>query len=192
MEGKCTKQTEQDIVQETENPAVLPECKIVLVGCERSGKSALMDRLARGQFNNSYNPTIGARFSACNILSTKRKQTKLNIWDLSGSKRYHALMPMYWRGAAVLVITFDTCSADSLSSADDMLLLVKEARIEGLLGKVLVGCKCDLEQDRKVSFEEGAMKAQEHGVAYIETTAKDGVNVEELFRFAVDICEGES
>ncbi|KAG1242314.1 hypothetical protein G6F68_016249 [Rhizopus microsporus] len=46
---------------------------------------------------------------------------------------------------------------------------------------VLVGNKCDLESDRQVSSQEGKDLAKQFGCQFIETSAKQKINVEEAF-----------
>ena len=105
---------------------------------------------------------------------------KFEIWDTAGQERYHSLAPMYYRGAPAAVVVFDITSPESFSKAktwvDELHFLGDPNIVIGLAGN-----KADLAAQRKVPMEEVTAYAQEKGLVYLETSAKDNVNVQALF-----------
>ncbi len=87
--------------------------KIVLLGDTSVGKSSIATQYVRGSFNNYEEPTIGAAFMCKNqdlMIDEKVVSCKFEIWDTAGQERYKSLAPMYYRGAHVALIVYDTLS----------------------------------------------------------------------------------
>jgi Ras-related protein Rab-5C len=105
---------------------------------------------------------------------------KYEIWDTAGQERYRSLAPMYYRGATAAVVVFDVTKRDSFNGAKSW---VKELQRKGDQNVViaLAGNKCDCEGKRKVQTEEAMQYANEYGIIFLETSAKTGVNVKQLF-----------
>lgn len=114
---------------------------------------------------------------------------KFEIWDTAGQERYASLAPLYYRGAAAAAVVFDVTSADTFSKAHAW---VRELKKHAAVGCVisLVGNKTDL-SEREVSREAAASYAQQHGLAYIETSAKEATGVDGpsgLFPLIARLC----
>lgn len=150
----------------------------VLLGDMGAGKSSLVRRFVKGQFFEYQESTIGAAFSTKTLTE---HNVKFEIWDTAGQERYHSLAPMYYRGAAAAVIVYDISSSDSFERAKSW---VKELQRQGNPNMVmaLAGNKADLaETGRKVSVEDAQQYAEENGLFFMETSAKNAQNVNELF-----------
>lgn len=52
---------------------------------------------------------------------------------------------------------------------------------------VLVGNKCDMEDERVVSYDRGRQLADQLGLEFFETSAKENINVKAVFERLVDI-----
>lgn len=104
---------------------------------------------------------------------------KFEIWDTAGQERYRSLAPMYYRGAACAVIVFDVTNKETFTGAKSW---VRELQRRGDPNVViaLAGNKADSDS-RAVEAEEARTYAQENGLIYMETSAKTGMNVRELF-----------
>eukprot|EP00897_Mesotaenium_endlicherianum_P004333 jgi/Mesen1/3928/ME000209S02949 len=133
--------------------------KLVLLGDSGVGKSCIVLRFVRGQFDPS---------------------SKFEIWDTAGQERYASLAPLYYRGAAAAIVAFDITSAETFSKAK---FWVKELQQHGASGMVLalVGNKADLIDQLDVALEEVEEYAASNGMFYIQTSAKTAENVNELF-----------
>ncbi|KAL4157542.1 hypothetical protein PRNP1_006560 [Phytophthora ramorum] len=136
---------------------------------------------SQGEFNEDFASTIGVEFLT-HAIKVDNADVKAQIWDTAGQERFHAMMSTYYRKAAGALLVFDVGNRTSLLDVErwlDQLLNVAEPGLHA----TLVGNKCDLPADKRaVSSEEVRQFAAAHHMAYIETSAKTGLNVEEAFR----------
>jgi len=157
--------------------------KLVLLGASSVGKSCIALRFVKGQFIENNESTIGAAFFTQTVALKDNSQVKFEIWDTAGQERYHSLTPMYYRTAQAAIIAYDITNTESFIRAKSW---VKELQRQiGQQGVViaLAGNKVDLAATRrKVSVEEGQAFADENELIFLETSAKTGVNVTELFQ----------
>lgn len=150
--------------------------KLVLLGDASVGKSCLVVRFAKGEFYEYQEPTIGAAFMTQTV-SLSTEVVKYEIWDTAGQERYKSLAPMYYRGAAAAVIVFDITSRESFDAAKSWVAELQNT--DTLIA--LAGNKSDLEASRAVDKEMAKNYADQMGILYMETSAKSGQNVNELF-----------
>ncbi|CAK9023651.1 unnamed protein product [Durusdinium trenchii] len=150
--------------------------KLVLLGDASVGKSCLVVRFAKGEFYEYQEPTIGAAFMTQTV-SLSSEVVKYEIWDTAGQERYKSLAPMYYRGAAAAVIVFDITSRESFDAAKSWVAELQNT--DTLIA--LAGNKSDLEASRAVEREMAKSYADQMGILYMETSAKSGQNVNELF-----------
>ncbi|KAM6582239.1 hypothetical protein CsatB_009241 [Cannabis sativa] len=158
------------------------QAKLVVLGDMGTGKTSLVLRFIKGQFNDYQESTIGAAFFT-QVLSLNEATIKFDIWDIwdtAGQERYHSLAPMYYRGAAAAIVVYDITTMDSFVRAKKW---VQELQKQGNPNLImfLAGNKVDLEKKREVEFEEGEQYAKENGLIFLETSAKTAQNVNELF-----------
>ncbi|CAJ2629573.1 ras-related protein RABF1-like [Trifolium pratense] len=159
--------------------------KLVLLGDSGVGKSCIVLRFVRGQFDPTSKVTVGASFLSQTIALQDSTTVKFEIWDTAGQERYAALAPLYYRGAAVAVIVYDITSPESFSKAQ---YWVKELQKHGSpdIVMALVGNKADLNEKREVAVQDGTEYAEKNGMFFIETSAKTADNINELFEDFVD------
>jgi len=150
--------------------------KLVLLGDASVGKSCLVVRFAKGEFYEYQEPTIGAAFLT-QMVSLGSEVVKFEIWDTAGQERYKSLAPMYYRGAAAAVVVFDITSKDSFDAAKAW--VVELSNTDTLIA--LAGNKADLEANRVIDRETARAYAESMNILYMETSAKTGQNVNELF-----------
>jgi small GTP-binding protein len=157
--------------------------KVVLLGSAAVGKSSLVKRLKEDIFDNHEESTIGAAFYTKTYLKKNLalpSDVTLDIWDTAGQERYSQLAPMYYRGSDAVISVYDVTCKKSFYKA---LTWIKETDSQQAYS-VLVGNKIDI-QDREVSTEMGKKGTVESlGLAdlFVETSAKSGENVEDLFK----------
>lgn len=154
--------------------------KLVLLGDSGVGKSCIVLRFVRGQFDPTSKVTVGASFLSQTIALQDSTTVKFEIWDTAGQERYAALAPLYYRGAAVAVIVYDLTSPETFTKAQ---YWVKELQKHGSpdIVMALVGNKADLLDRREVPAQEGIEYAEKNGMFYIETSAKTADNINQLF-----------
>ena len=109
------------------------------------------------------------------------KMVRLQLWDTAGQERFRSLIPSYIKDSSVAVVVYDITSKQSFTNVRRWITEAKQIRGDGLM-LVLVGNKIDAADLRKVSTEEGQALAKELDIMFIETSAKSGINVKQLFK----------
>jgi len=153
--------------------------KLLLIGNSAVGKSSLLLRFSDNIFNDSFLPTIGVDFKI-RTFDLNSKTVKLQIWDTAGQERFKTITSSYYKGAHGIIMTYDITDKQSFRDIDNWLAEVEKHASENV-NKLLVGNKCDLEANRQVTYEEGKAYADQLGIKFIETSAKNSVNVDNAF-----------
>ena len=123
--------------------------------------------------------SIGVDFKLKNI-EIDSKKIKLQIWDTAGQERFKTITTSYYKGAHAILVVFDITDRDSFDHVRNWMADIDKFAKEGVL-RILVGNKCDLAHSRQVSMEEAKEIANKYGIKYIETSAKDTINIDDLF-----------
>ena len=153
--------------------------KLVVLGDENVGKTSLIYRYTEKRFLGDYKPTIGIDFSA-KIVEIGKYNVDLIIWDLGGQEKYRILRKHYLEGARGCVMVFDLTNRQTFEHLDGWYSDLQQNC--GSVPCILVGNKADLSQMRQVSSEEGKKKAEKLGLMYLESSAKDGTEVDDVFK----------
>lgn len=153
--------------------------KYIIIGDTGVGKSCLLLQFTDKRFQPVYDLTIGVEFGA-RMVTIDKKQIKLQIWDTAGQESFRSITRSYYRGAAGALLVYDVTRRDTYNHLASWL---EDARQHASPNMVisLIGNKCDLETRREVKREEGEAFAREHGLLFMETSAKTGVHVEDAF-----------
>lgn len=168
--------------------------KVLITGDSAVGKSNIMSVFSEGVFAESFHATIGVSF-ATKLFSLqfedKRRDVKMQIWDTAGQERYRSITASYYRGAHGMFIVYDITERATFENAFTIWLKEARARLGEDVPIVVVGNKCDLEDQRVVSIEEAEGRAEEMGTFFMETSAKQNHNVGQAFELlAVKILSG--
>lgn len=158
----------------------LKKFKLVLLGEQSVGKTSLITRFMYDTFDSTYQATIGIDFLSKTMYLDDRT-IRLQLWDTAGQERFRSLIPSYIRDSNVAVVVFDVTNANSFLQTSKWIDDVRTERGSDVI-IMLVGNKTDLAERRQVSTEDGEQKAKEMNVMFIETSAKTGYNVKNLFR----------
>ena len=153
--------------------------KYVIVGDASVGKSNLLLRYTHGQFREEYQLTIGVEFGSSNITIDKNV-FRIQIWDTAGQENFKSITRSYYKNSACALIVYDITRRVSFENLSDWIEDCKNSSPKTVF-MVLVGNKCDLEENREVTEEEGKEFAERHGMLFFETSAKTGQNVKEVF-----------
>ncbi|KAL6062131.1 Ras-related protein Rab-4B [Balamuthia mandrillaris] len=153
--------------------------KFIIIGDAASGKSCLLRRFIDNKFMRESTHTIGVEFGA-KVIEVGDSKIKLQIWDTAGQERFRSVTRSYYRGAAGAILVYDISSRDSFNNVNNWLSDARALASSGIV-IVLVGNKADLGESREVTFLEASRFAQEHDLAFFETSALTGENVEEVF-----------
>ena len=134
------------------------------------GKSCLLLQFTDKRFQHVHDLTIGVEFGS-RMVSIDDKQIKLQIWDTAGQESFRSITRSYYRGAAGALLVYDVTRRDTFEHLASWLEDAKQHANPNMT-IMLVGNKADLEHRRAVAKEEGAAFAEEHGLLFLETSAK--------------------
>ena len=158
--------------------------KIVLVGDASVGKTNLMSKYLKNEFKEDSKATVGVEFGAKQF-TIDGHGIKAQIWDTAGQERYKAITSAYYRGAKGAFIVYDITRRDTFDSVDRWVNDLTAASDKNIT-IIVIGNKSDLEDQRQVTKEEGEEKATKLQVAFFETSAFSGENVEKAFEQMVN------
>lgn len=160
--------------------------KVVLVGDSGVGKTNLLSRFTRNEFNAESKTTIGVEFATRNV-QIRGKTVRAQIWDTAGQERYRAITSVYYRGAVGALVLYDITKPATFENLDKWISELKE-HADPCVCIMIVGNKTDLRSQRVVSTEDGRLLAEKYRYSFIETSALDASNVGEAFNnLLVDI-----
>ena len=154
--------------------------KIVLIGDSGVGKSNLLSRFTKNEFNLDTKSTIGVEF-ANKCIQVDGKTIKAQIWDTAGQERYRAITSAYYRGAAGALIVYDISKHITFENVEKWLKELKDHldTVRGHIVIMLVGNKSDLRHKRIVMTDDAMAFAEKNGLAFLETSALDATGVDE-------------
>lgn len=158
----------------------LRKFKLVFLGEQSVGKTSLITRFMYDSFDNTYQATIGIDFLS-KTMYLEDRTVRLQLWDTAGQERFRSLIPSYIRDSTVAVVVYDITNYNSFQQTSKWIDDVRTERGNDVI-IMLVGNKTDLSDKRQITTEEGERKAKELNVMFIETSAKAGYNVKQLFR----------
>ena len=153
--------------------------KVLLIGNSSVGKSSLLLRFVDNQWNDLFVPTIGVDFKI-RTMEIDNKNVKFQIWDTAGQERFKNITASYYRGAHGIFVVYDISDTESFKNINNWLIEIEKNANKNVY-KILVGNKCDLEDKRTVSYQQGKELAETYGMQFIETSAKSNTNVDEAF-----------
>ena len=153
--------------------------KLIIVGDTNVGKTNIMSKYIKDQFNITSKSTIGVEFGT-KILEIDNKKVKAQIWDTAGQERYKSITSAYYKGAKGAFIVYDITNKSTFESVDKW---IKDLNSYGdkNLTMLLIGNKSDLEDKRIINKEVGEEKAKSFELGFIETSAYNGDNIDQAF-----------
>lgn len=162
--------------------------KLLIIGNSATGKTSLLFRYADDSFTSAFVSTVGIDFKVKTVFRND-KRVKLQIWDTAGQERYRTITTAYYRGAMGFILLYDITNEESFQAVQDWSTQIKTYSWDNAQ-VILVGNKCDMKEERVVSRERGHELADQLGLEFFETSAKEDINVKEVFERLVDIiCE---
>jgi Ras-related protein Rab-1A len=153
--------------------------KLLLIGDSGVGKSCLLLRFADDTYTESYISTIGVDFKIRTI-ELDGKTIKLQIWDTAGQERFRTITSSYYRGAHGIIVVYDVTDQESFNNVKQWLQEIDRYACENV-NKLLVGNKCDLTNKKVVDYTSAKEYADQLGIPFLETSAKNATNVEQAF-----------
>ena len=158
--------------------------KIIIIGDTCVGKSNILSRYLKNEFKEDSKSTVGVELGS-KFLKVKGIGAKVQIWDTAGQERYRSITSSYFKGSHGCFIVYDITSEISFDNVEKWYEQAqKEASKD--ISVILVGNKCDLENERKVPKEKGEEKAKSFKCPFFETSALSKVNINEIFNEMVN------
>ena len=153
--------------------------KIIIVGDTCVGKSNILSRYIKNVFREDSKSTVGVELGN-KLLKVKGTNTKLQIWDTAGQERYRSITSSYYKGSHGCFIVYDITNEQSFENVEKWFEQVQKEGSKDV-SIILVGNKCDLENERKVPKEKGEEKAKLLNIPFFETSALSNINIGDIF-----------
>ena len=155
------------------------EVKIITLGDSHVGKSSLIFKFIEDKFSSSYMSTVGfdLKFKTIKI---NNEEIKVMIFDTAGQERFRSLASNYIKKANGILLVYDISDKNTFLNIENWMTNIKEESSDKI-PIILIGNKCDLDEQRKIQKEEGEQFANNNNLKFFETSCKDGDNVENCF-----------
>ena len=127
--------------------------------------------------------TIGIDFKI-KTTQVNNENIKLQIWDTAGQERFRTISSAYYRGAHGIIIVFDITNIDTFNNVKKWLNEISIHAYDDVK-KIIVGTKCDLTNERKVTIEQIKELTDEIQIKYIEVSAKESIRISDIFTYLI-------
>lgn len=157
-------------------PAAKETIKLLMLGDSGVGKSSLMIRFTNATFSQQMMGTTGIDMRVKKMF-IRNQWVQIQIWDTAGQERFHSISRTYYRGAHGIILTYDVVDRTSFTNLPNWLEDIQSYTKNVFI--LLVGNKIDL--PGVVSESEGRTVANNNGIPFILTSAKNDQNVQDAF-----------
>ena len=163
--------------------------KVLLLGDSTVGKTCFLLRYCDKTFQEAHLSTIGLDYRLKTMQLKNGKNIKLQIWDTAGQDRFRAITKNYYKGANGIILIYDVTNLQSYENVKNWISQIREEANPNVV-IYLAGNKVDVsEQDKLVKTEDGKKTADEYKLPFYETSAKNGVNINEIFEDLVEVID---
>lgn len=157
--------------------------RIIIIGDSAVGKSCLLYKFTENKFTENHEATIGVELGN-KIFFLHDEQIKFQIWDTSGQENYRSVTRSFYRRADCALLVFDLNCYESFENCIHWLEEIR-GNTKNDIPVYLIGNKLDLfgDTDGTSLRNEAELFAMKYLLAgYFETSAKKGINIDEMFR----------
>jgi small GTP-binding protein len=165
--------------------------KIIVGGDGAVGKTTLLHRFIEGKFRENFQMTLGVEFFVKDIVKDNDLY-RLSIWDLGGQRQFKNLAEIYIKGFFGAILAFDLTRYSTLKSIHEWFSKLKS---DLTVPFILIGTKYDLISKEDAELNESLIETlidEYKFIGYYNTSAKTGLNVENVFKLLLDkIIENE-
>ena len=161
--------------------------KYVIIGDSGVGKSNILLRYINGTFSDEFKATVGVEFGAKNIEINNRIY-RIQIWDTAGQENFRSIARAYYKNSVCACIVYDIANRSSFNSVQSWIDDCTKQTPKSIL-LLLIGNKSDLNDQREVQYEEGAEFAKRRNMIFLETSAKNGNNISDIFEKSVKFID---
>lgn len=163
--------------------------KLVILGDSGVGKSNIITRYAKNEFNLESKATIGVEFHT-KLISINDVKIKIQFWDTAGQERYRSITSAYYKGSHGILVVYDITNFDSFEHVSNWIQEIYK-NVGNNIPILLVGNKSDLDYKRVIPIEKSLELANKYNLAFIEMSAMVGINIqsgiEELVKNIYDL-----
>lgn len=158
--------------------------KVLLLGEAAVGKTCILMRYIRNEFSKEQIMTLGVDFMKKNLMIQNEKVV-LQLWDTAGQDRFSAVTKQLFKGAQAVVLVYSITDQVTFDKVKYWMNQI-EQQVGKSITKVLVGNKCDMEDQRKVKLDDAKKIAEENNFGFFESSAKNNINIEPIFNYLVE------
>jgi Ras-related protein Rap-1A len=155
------------------------EYKLVVLGSGGVGKSALTVQFVQGIFVEKYDPTIEDSYRK--VVEVDGQQCMLEILDTAGTEQFTAMRDLYMKNGQGFLLVYSITAQSTFNDLQDLREQILRVKDMEEVPMILVGNKCDLEDERVVGKDQGQGLARQWNCTFLETSAKSKINVNEIF-----------
>ena len=160
------------------NQKPLNKINIFTLGDPAVGKTSYILRFCKNEFQNFYLATIGFDFIFKNITLSNGQTIKIYFHDTAGQEKYRAIAYNMIKSADALLLMYDISKKETFTNIDSWIDSIKQKK--GMdFPIVLIGNKCDLDDEREVKKEEGLEKANKYHINFFECSNKEKINIDD-------------
>ncbi len=158
--------------------------KLLVVGDSSVGKTNFITMFIENKFNQTYMTTSGMDLKTSSIV-VKNKKIRVQLWDTAGQEKYRAITKNLFLKVQGALVVYDITNDNSFTNLKTWVKSIKEECGKSMQ-MIIVGNKCDLDDERVIEKEKALEYAEEEKVEYIETSSKTGENVQKAIS---QLCE---
>ncbi|XP_017786099.1 PREDICTED: ras-related protein Rap-2b [Nicrophorus vespilloides] len=155
------------------------EFKVVVLGSGGVGKSALTVQFVSGCFMEKYDPTIEDFYRK--EIEVDNSPCVLEILDTAGTEQFASMRDLYIKNGQGFVVVYSLTNNQTFQDIRTMKELITRVKGTERVPILLVANKVDLEHQREVTIQDGNSLATQWSCPFIEASAKDKINVNEVF-----------
>ena len=149
--------------------------KVEIIGDVKVGKSTILSRITKDTFREEYSPTVGYEFSTY-LIKVNNIVLKMQLWDMCGDENYRSVLFNLYRNTVVGILVYSVCSRESFNNLETWITNLKKCALPWSK-LILLGNKCDDEEKREVTYEEGKKICDKYDLLFfMEVSAKEGFN----------------
>ena len=168
-----------------ENPNEIElSIKIIIIGDSSVGKTSILLKYVEKLFPEEHISTIGVEYKE-KIIKRDCFNIKLQIWDTAGQERFRSITKNIYKNTNGVLFVYDITNLESFKNVKHW---IKDTEnIDKEIRGVILGNKCDLEDKRAIFKNDLAEIGEKYNMAVLETSAKEGINVNECFDLLIDV-----
>ena len=151
--------------------------RIITLGETSVGKTSIIKRYIDNIYEDYKTGTIGIEYFTKD-LKLENEEYHIIFCDTAGQEKFNAISSNFIKNAEGILLMYDITNKNSFNKISSWMSNIKENQSENV-PIILIGNKCDLEEKRQVSLEEGKKLAEEYNLNFMETSNLSGINVEE-------------